>query len=169
MVLFALLVGGFVLAFAFLGNRGGGGPTPVPKWKVGQTVDVEITLVSTDYKNLGCAMAVEVAGKHCAFETQNKKLAGKSDNSRENANLLQPYTTVDGKQLMAAGLWIQPALKAKLDKENWDNPSPRFTVKCKFKVEGKAKEASIRWKPGIGWNSGNGWWVGTVSNCKLGG
>ncbi|MEQ9321527.1 MAG: hypothetical protein RIF41_20345, partial [Polyangiaceae bacterium] len=167
-ILFVALVGGLAAAFALLGSSGGGdGPVSRPKWKVGETKEVEITLVTTDHKNLACAMKDEIAGKYCAFEAQNKQ-GSKPSNAREAENLLQPYTTIDRVQFMAAGVWTQPALKAKLDKENWDRPSPRFTVKCKFKVEGTSKNAFVQWKGGEGWHPGSGWYVGSVSDCTLG-
>ena len=161
------LVGGLAGAFALLGSSGSAsGPVNRPKWKVGQTVDLEITVVTTDHKNLGCAMKGEIGGRHCAFEAQNKR-SDKSGDSRTNDKLLQPYTTVDRVQFMASGLWMQKPIKEKLDKENWDRPSPRFTVKCKYVVEGKSKTAFVQWKPGEGWHSGNGWYVGYVKNCAI--
>jgi hypothetical protein len=167
-IIFILIVGGLAAAFGALGSSGGGaGPVGQPAWKIGEVKDIDITLVTTDHRDLACAMKEEVKGRRCAFEAQNKRAANVGD-SRSDSNLLQPYTTVDGNvQLFAAGLWTQPALKAKLDKENWDRPSPRFTVKCKLTVEGRSKTAFAQWKPGEGWNPANGWFVGSVSDCSI--
>ena len=63
-------------------------------------------------------------------------------------------------QLMASGLWMQPTMGKNL-------PKSRFSVKCKFVVEGKSKDGFVRWKPGEGWHPGNGWYTGEVKDCKI--
>lgn len=169
-LLYALLIGGIALAFAYLGQQGGGGDTeiPTPTWKEGDVVDVTITLVTTDLKDLGCASDEEVKGLHCAFEDKRKPHSKGSD-PRTDDKILQPYTTVDRFQLLAAGMWLNPELKAKIDAENWNNPSPRFNVECKYKVEGRIKEAFIRWKPENDWisNAARDQFVGSLSDCKV--
>jgi hypothetical protein len=121
---------------------------------------VEITVVHTDARNLNCAMKGDIKGKACAFSSENEKHDGVEADSKKNANLLQPYTTTDRIQFLAAGLWAQPALSK-------DLPRTRFTVKCKFVVEGKAASASVQWKPGEGWHPGNGWHTGYVKDCSV--
>ena len=169
-LLYALLIGGIALAFAYLGQQGGGGDTeiPTPTWKEGDVVDVTITLVTTDLKDLGCASDEEVKGLHCAFEDKRKPHPKGSD-PRTDDKILQPYTTVDRFQLLAAGMWLTPELKAKIDAENWNNPSPRFNVECKYKVEGRVKEAFIRWKPENDWisNAARDQFAGSLSDCKV--
>lgn len=167
-ILFVALVGGLALAFAALGNSrsAGGGPSPSPKWKEGQVVDVEITLVTTDHNNLACAMADEIDGRYCAFTERNKATTKPSD-PRKVDKVLQPYTTIDRVQFMAAGLWMQPELQAKLEKENWDRPSPRFSVRCKFHVQGKSKNAYVQWKAGEAWYPASNWYAGFVDNCHI--
>ena len=78
------------------------------------------------------------------------------------------YDTCAIDETLAAGIERLNKRQAKLDKENWDRPSPRFTVKCKFKVEGTSKNAFVQWKGGEGWHPGSGWYVGSVSDCTLG-
>ncbi len=163
-VLFILVVGGLAALFGVLGSQtdGGNRPPPTPKWKVGDTVDVDITLVAPDYKNLTCAMAGEIAGFHCANESKSKrhpKAAGQGADSRKNDKLLQPYTLTNRIQLLAAGVWAQPALKKKL--------SGRFTATCKLTISGKVEKAQAQWKPGEGWFGANGWFVGSVKDCKI--
>ncbi|MBW2454683.1 MAG: hypothetical protein JRI68_09235 [Deltaproteobacteria bacterium] len=158
-IFFVLVVGGIAAAFAFLGNQSGGGGAPKAKWKTGETVDVELTLVHTDRQNLACAMKDEIKGRHCGFEAQNKR-SSKSNDPTKNDKLLQPYTTTGGQQLMASGLWMQPSMIKGL-------PKSRFSVKCKFVVEGKSKAGFVRWKPGEGWHPGNGWYTGELKDCSL--
>lgn len=169
-VLFVALVGGIAAAFALLGSQTGGGiPAAAPKWKVGQTVPISITLVTTDYKNLACATKQEVNGLRCAFETQGRVNPKAGADARTNPKLLQPFTTASEPrmQFLAAGMWTGPDMKQKLDAENWDRPSGRFNVQCQYTVEGQAKAASVQWKAGEGWHPGNGWFMGTLSNCKI--
>jgi hypothetical protein len=62
---------------------------------------------------------------------------------------------------MASGLWMTATLKK-------DMPKTRFSVKCKFVVEGKTKSAFVQWKPGEGWHPGNGWYTGELKDCSVG-
>lgn len=158
-VLFVIIVGGLATAFVVFNNGEGGGGRVAPNWKTGQQVDVELTLVKTDKDDLACASADEVSGKHCAFEAQNKKWS-KGDATNDKATL-RPYTTTNGAELLAAGLWSEPALSGTL-------PALRFSVKCKYTVEGKVKKPSIRWATDKPWfDNGGEWFSGYVSGCTL--
>jgi len=158
MILFVVIIGGLAAGFAILGREEQQGPAR-PKWKTGQTVDVEITLVKNDKQDLSCASGDEIGGKHCAFEAQNKPWS-KGDNG-DDKKLLKPYTTTDRVQFTAAGLWSDPAMApAKL-------PATRFSVKCKYKVEGTLKNVAVRWDPTGQWFPSTEWYAGSVSDCKL--
>ncbi|MBK8255292.1 MAG: hypothetical protein IPK82_21865 [Polyangiaceae bacterium] len=158
--LFITVVGGLSLAMLLLGaERGGGGPA-APKWNEGQTVDVEITLVSTDRQDLACASGTEIKGLHCGFESQGKRWS-KGDPA-DDKKTLRPYSTTNNINFFAAGVWAEPALAA--DKL----PGSRFSVKCKFAVEGKMPRADVRWHEGEGWNNVTDWYAGAVSDCKIG-
>ena len=136
-----LVVGGLVIAGlvgggVYLLRRQGGSHG---KWRVGDEVDVELTVLAADAKNLACASAEEVSGRHCAFEAQSKPWS-KGGDAADDKRILKPYTTTDRVQLTAAGLWSDPALTGgKL-------PPTRFSVKCKYKVEGNLAKPSVRWQ-----------------------
>ena len=157
-LLFFVIVIGLGVGFAILGKEQ---PPQAarPKWKTGEVVDVDITLVSTDAKDLACASTEQIAGKHCAFEAANKvwsKGGGTDDKST-----LKPYTTTDQVNLAAAGLWSEPALApGKL-------PAARFSVKCKYKIEGTLKTLGVRWREGDQFYPNGEWYAGSVSDCKL--
>jgi hypothetical protein len=162
MVLFVIVVGGLAAGFAILGRESGGPGPAAPKWKDGQEVDVEITLVKTDRRDLGCASAEEVGGRHCLFESKEKRWS-KPDKPENKAAVLQPYTTTTGVQFVAAGLWAEPALEAEAKL-----PPTRFTVKCKFKVEGKLKKPAIRWHSDDAWaDRTEDWYSGVVNSCTV--
>lgn len=147
------------LGFAFLGReRGTAGPKPEPKWKPGQTVDVELTLVATDRKNLACASQDTVGGLHCEFDAPTKRWAKAGEASEKE--ILKPYTVADGSmQLTAAGLWSDPALTGNL-------PAARFTVKCKYTVKGRLKNPDVRWDESGPWYpQQKEWYAGSISGC----
>jgi hypothetical protein len=168
-MLFVLVIVGTAATFGVIGNSVNSGGRAKAKWKIGQTASISLTVVTRDHRDLQCAMKDAIKGLDCMFEAENKPNARVTQkSSRKNGKLLQPYTTTDGaNQIMAAGLWVQPPLKAKIDKENWKLPSPRFSVKCKYKVEGLAKKARVRWKSNGAWHNGHNWYVGELSNCKI--
>jgi hypothetical protein len=157
MILFVVIVAGLAAAFALLGQESSTGPA-APKWKVGDSADLELTLIADDKKNLACASADEIDGKHCGFEAQTKPWS-KGDNA-DDKKLLKPYTTVDHVQILAAGVWSDPALAGTL-------PTTRFSVKCKYKVEGKMKAASMRWASDGPWYESKDIYSGSISGCKL--
>lgn len=158
--LFVLVVGGLSLLMLVLGSERGGGPAAPPKWSDGQTVDVDITLVSTDRTDLACSSGTEIKGLHCGFESQSKRWSKGDVN--DDSKLLRPYSTTNSINMLAAGVWSQPVLAP--DKL----PSSRFTIKCKFTVAGKMPRADVRWHEGEGWNNVTDWYTGTVSNCQMG-
>jgi hypothetical protein len=158
-MLFFVIVIGLGAGFAILGRE-----TQVdnrPKWKVGDTADVEITLVKSDRQDLACAATEEVAGKHCAFEAMNKPWT--KGNASDDKQILKPYTTVDRVQFTAAGLWADPSMQP--DKL----PTTRFTVKCKYKVEGKLPNVGVRWEQTGQWFPNTDWYAGSVTDCKVSG
>jgi len=159
MVLFVVVVGTLAAGFALLGQERGGGAGPKgPAWKVGDKVDVEITLVAGDKRELSCASSEEVAGRHCGFEAPNKPWT-KGDNT-DDKKLLRPYTSTDNAQFVAAGLWSEPTLAGNL-------PVTRFSVKCKYTVEGKIKAPTFHWESGWEGQPRGDMLAGVVSECKL--
>ena len=159
--LFAFFAVMFVLAAGFwvLGtfdNPFGGGP---PKWRVGQSVSVELTLDPADDTKLSCASETEIAGKRCEYETKTKR----HEKKLEDKDLLRPYSLADNSaRLLAAGVWSGP----ELDKAS--RPKDRFNLKCDFKVEGEVKAPAIRWDVVGAWNEKDeSWFAGSVVNCKL--
>jgi hypothetical protein len=150
---------GLGAGFAILGRESPTEQTK-PKWTVGQVVDIEVTLVRSDRQDLACAAPDDIGGKHCAFEAANKPWS-KGGDVNDDKKLLKPYTTVEHVQFTAAGLWSDPALAA--DKL----PATRFSVKCKYKVEGTLKSVEVRWEQTGQWYPNGGWYAGTVSDCKI--
>jgi hypothetical protein len=157
-LLFFIIVGGMASGYAILGREEQMQPAK-PRWSAGQIVDVEITLVKNDKVDLACSAPDEIAGRHCAFEANNKAWS-KGDNS-DDKKLFKPYTTTEHLQFVAAGLWSEPALAP--DKI----PATRFTVRCKYKVEGTLKSVGVRWEQTGQFFTNSDWFAGSVSGCSV--
>jgi hypothetical protein len=126
-------------------------------WRIGDDVDVEITLVAADKRNLACAATADVGGKHCAFETPTTPRAGDA----EDRMTLRPYTTTDRRQILAAGLWSDAGLTGAL-------PSSRFSVRCTFTVESVVQKPAVRWSAAGSFQEADAdWHAGTVKACAL--
>lgn len=127
-------------------------------WRVGSTRAVELTLVSEDEKNLGCASDQEIAGLRCGHRRdRTEATAGASSGLK----VLQPYNTVGNELLLGAGLWTSPALKRPL-------PKSRFSVVCNYNVRGVVKSVSIRFNPKDAFSPvGKTVTAGTLTDCVL--
>jgi hypothetical protein len=156
-----LFVAVFVLlaaGFAFLSSNDPFSERNAPKWRKGQKVQLNITLDPRDDMKLACASKTVIEGKRCEFEAKNQKYAG----ALEDKALLRPYTTTDGVQFLAAGLWSHP------DLDKGKRPRERFTVACTFVVDGSVASPAIRWDPAGAWNEKNqSWFAGSVTECKV--
>ncbi len=156
--LFVVVVGVLAVGFALLGQeRGGAGPKG-PTWKVGQTVDLEVTLVAGDKRELSCASSEEISGRHCGFEAPNKPWT--KDATQDDKKTFKPYTSTDNVQFVAAGLWSEPVLAGNL-------PASRFSVKCKYTVEGKLKAPTFHWESGWEGQPRGEMFAGLLSGCTL--
>ncbi|EYF05180.1 hypothetical protein [Chondromyces apiculatus] len=157
LLLFVLIVGGLAAAFAVFGQETGG--RGAVNWKPGSKPLVEITLVASDRRDLACWSPQEVSGKHCGFQAPAQPWPNGDPN--DDKTTLRPYTTVDGVQFLAAGVWSDPALAGNL-------PLGRFSVKCTLNVEGNVKRPSVRWSSEGAWlDQTNDWMAGHVTSCKL--
>lgn len=157
-LLFVLVVGGLSAGFAILGRE----DTTPPKWNVGQVLDLDVTLVPSDARNLTCATAEEITGRHCAFESEGKPWT-KGDVT-DDKTLLRPYTTTNGIQFFGAGIWSDAGMSPTILPAD----EARFTARCKYKVEGFVKRGKVRWAPGgpwFEWNDPHA--AGTLSDCKV--
>ena len=141
------------------GTAGGNNapPAPPPGWAVGQTTDIELTLVAGDKRDLACGSKEVVAGKHCEFEAA--KTAWSKGGGNDDKIILRPYMTTSQQPLMAAGLWSQlpPTL-----------PTERFVVKCKYAIEGKLAKPAVRWHDdNVFYDETNDWFAGSLQGCAI--
>lgn len=156
---FSFILVGLAAGFWFLGTAESPfGKSGVPKWKVGQTYPITLTLDPKDDDNLACASEAEIAGKRCEFKSKTEKAAEKLT----DATMLKPYKTTADEPLLAAGVWSAPEIAK--DKR----PTGRFNYKCQFKVEGKVTRPNVRWNVRNAWGDQEvDWFAGSVSNCVI--
>jgi hypothetical protein len=135
----------------------------------GQDVDVAITLVTSDARNLACAHPEEIKGRHCEYASRTERWSKPPPPGRSAAaDTLAPYKTTDDILLLLPALFSEPALRERLA---IDPPQAaehiRFVANCKMHVEGKLNEIVVRWATNGEWQTQNNAWYGPVSGCWL--
>lgn len=178
----ALIVGVMVfIPFAPIPNswfqKAAPAPTDTAAWKVGQTAEVSISVITADYNFLSCVSDKEVDGAHCAFKSTTSiwprdQSAPLDDNKR---GIIQPYWTYpDNKMILVAGFWANPVVAMRLhDEPPAGVPTKklaRFVVKCQMRFVGELSSVDVRWNPGQAWNKGNNGGAALVArpvSCSL--
>jgi hypothetical protein len=123
-------------------------------WRLGGTHLVELTVVAEDRARLACASDGHFGPIRCGFNARKKA------RKTPEQELLSPYSTTDGKLLLAAGLWTSKALQ--------ELPRKRVTVVCNFHVVGVLKSVRLRWKDkGPFERVRHGLVSGTLEDCAI--
>lgn len=130
---------------------------PKAKWKVGETMPIEVTLITADYNKLACAHAEAIEGYHCAYKSDKavwpREPGEPLDDNKKS--IIQPYRTPAGDLIFIAGLWAEPNVAMRLHKEppysRRENKLARFVANCDMKFIGQLKAAKMRWAPGGRW------------------
>jgi len=144
--------------------------TPPRVLTEGQDVDVGITLVATDAKALSCSSTEDLDGRHCEFQSRTERWSKPWTSGRPpQADVLAPYKTTDDVLLLVPGLFSEQALRQRLaiDPPVFGQEHSRFVANCKMHVEGKLKQADVRWATQGAWQPQKDVWVGTVTSCWL--
>jgi hypothetical protein len=151
----ALLIIGAVVAM-----RG----TPQDQNKPGSTITAEITLVTSDAKDLDCAAAAAIEKYRCAYSDDTTL------SNVEEKEKLRPYKTTEGHSYLIPGLFLQPAVEARLRSEPPDKPRDllkRFTAKCTLKILGKLGGVKTRYLANSAWGPAEEVEAAAVSDCKV--
>lgn len=161
-----------------LGNlfqKSGPPRTDTSKWRKGNTAEVRITLVTSDYNNLACASEKPVDGVHCGFKSANERWPRDpsqpiDDNKK---NVIQPYRTwPDNQLILVAGLWATPAVAMRLHNEPSAGVAAkklaRFVATCKVRFLGQLDGAKLHWQPGAKWLDQGRATVARALSCKIG-
>ena len=140
---------------------------------VGRTIDVSITLVTSDVRDLACAADDEVGGARCLFDASGNVRAelATADETGRSARVLAPYMTTDNVLFLIPGLFAEPAVAKRYAE---DPPTVdrdrlrRFTARCQLKLEGRVKDVAVRWTQQAAFGPRpEGAWVGKVSDCSI--
>jgi hypothetical protein len=145
-------------------------PAPPRTFHENEDVDVNITLISPDAKNLGCSSAEELNGYHCEFQSRTERWSKPSTSGRSLVlDTLAPYKTTDDYLFLIPALFSQNALRERLqfDPPNSSAEHIRFVANCKMHVEGKLKQLDVRWATNGAWQPQHDVWVGSVTGCWL--
>ena len=142
-------------------------------WKVGQTANIHLTVVTADYNHLACAMKDKHDQDHCEFKNDREKFpaleAGPVDDNK--LHVLQPYRTTDRNLILAAGLWAQPQVATRLHREpplgTNENALARFVVACEVKFLAEWKDAMVRWKQRERWTNQGTAMVTEIQSCEI--
>jgi hypothetical protein len=145
--------------------------TDVSQWRVGETANVRITLITADFNLLACASDQAINGKHCAYKTESEPWpadpAAPLDDNK--ATLIQPYRTYpDNKLIMVAGLWADPTMALRLHRE--PSAGVRATSAARHQLQGALRrqlDATARWQPGQPWQSEGPALVAEPIECNL--
>lgn len=142
-------------------------------WKVGETANIHLTVVTSDYGDLACADLRNFNGNHCEFRNERERFtpaenAPVDDNKR---NTLQPYRTTDQNLILAAGLWAQPEVAMRVHEEPASGTSKRklarFVVACDVKFVDEWEDPQIRWSPGENWSTQGKAMVTELQACRV--
>jgi hypothetical protein len=151
----ALLVIGAVVAM-----RG----TPQDAAKPGSTIAADITLVTSDARDLDCVAAAGIDKYRCGFSDDTTPA------TVEEKNKLRPYKTTEGHSYLIPGLFLEPAVQARYKSEPPDKPRDllkRFTAKCTLKILGKVGGVKTRYLSTSGWGPAEEVEAATASDCKI--
>lgn len=129
-----------------------------PKFSPPPGRQIRLSVVGADV-NLACASDQTPAGRYCAFGADH--LVPRSEAKPPDSRLLQPFTTLDGDTILAAGLWSQigsPALGS----------DERALVRCGFVVEGRIASPMLRFR-GVDWKVADKRELetGLLKDCKI--
>jgi hypothetical protein len=139
----------------------------------GRTVDVGITLVTADSRDLACASDETVAGARCLYDAKGTLRDGlpTGDEAGRAADVLAPYMTTDNVLFLVPGLFAEPAIAKRFAEEPPTvsrDRLKRFTAHCQLKIEARAKDLAVRWEPTAAFGpQPDGAWVGRVSSCSI--
>lgn len=142
-------------------------------WRVGQTASIHLTVVTSDYVHLACAMKNRAGDDHCEFKNEREKFPSTQPSPVDDNKLhiLQPYRTTDRNLILAAGLWAQPQVAQRLHDEpplpSKEASLARFVIACEVKFVEEWKDTMVRWKQRERWTNQGTAMVTEVQSCEI--
>jgi hypothetical protein len=163
---FGLVVVGLILAAVLWAHRGTPSATPAPALESGAIVDAPVTLVTADRDELACAMPDAIEQHVCGWvgpDTRREPLPAPE-------RVLAPYLTTSGQIFLIGGLFEQPAVSQRYERENPAGRKReelrRFTASCKLKLLGEV-DARVQFSPGSPWGELQKVWAASPVQCVI--
>lgn len=142
-------------------------------WQVGQTANIHLTVVTSDYGDLACADERSFDGNHCEFRNERERFpqqdgAPVDDNKK---HILQPYRTTDQNLILTAGLWAQPEVAMRVHDEPAAGAArsklARFVAACSVKFVEEWEGPKIRWNSSESWSNQGKAMVTELQECHV--
>lgn len=142
-------------------------------WRVGETANVHLTVVTADYSQMACSDSRRAGKSHCEYKNEREPWPQDPESPVDDNKLhiLQPYRTTDRNLLLLPGLWAQPEVAMRVHTEpphggNAKNLA-RFVVDCEIKFLEEWQNAVVRWKPSERWSNQGKAMVGEIVSCHI--
>lgn len=125
----------------------------------GGRVEYVFTVVPADASGTACATSRTISAYHCEFD--------EADKATGSVSLLAPFVTVNGEQVLLAGVFDGPAMVEWLNISKLAGSAERITVRCAGRLLGVMDAARIRWTPTSPWGSATGLSAAVVDGCSV--
>jgi len=155
-VLLAMAFGAVILAF----GRG-------RAFTKTDVVEVQITLITADRGDLDCGLDQSIQGLSCGFRSDGAAVTPPPALEAR----LAPYMTPDRRLLLVPGLFEQPALSERYDRERpTSRPKhrlKRFIAKCQMELLTKVPKVKVRFGKRNPWGDAGDAWVAKPRSCSV--
>jgi hypothetical protein len=145
-----------VVAFSYRGSLG-----------KDTTLDVPITLVTSDRDDLGCAFSSSVGGYRCEAKADGAHWP----EPPVPKDRLAPYYSEDRRLFLIPGLFEQPAIAARFREEDPTGRRReslrRFSARCKLRLVQRADGFKVRWLRDDSWHDSGPAWVAEATDCEI--
>ncbi len=159
-----MLVGAVVLGAAiWTGTRG------TPPYRPGAVVDMSITLVAADERDLACALPDPIGAAHCAYSEPDKPWREAAHHAESSESLLAPYQTTEGGAVILGDVFSQPdvARRAARDGALARPAQKRFVADCTVRLVERRPSVAVRFGKNAAWGVFDQPWIGIAETCRV--
>ena len=164
---FWLVVAGVIVAAILWGYRGDPSKAPPPVLQAGRVLDAPITLVTADRNDLACAMPKDIQGYGCAWTDS----ATRNPSQPAADHLVAPYLTTTGQTYLVAGLFEQPSVAKRYERERPEGRKReelrRFVAQCKLRLIAESPEVRLQFAPSSPWSDPTRAWIAVPEDCSI--
>ncbi|MCH2109401.1 MAG: hypothetical protein MK135_08725 [Polyangiaceae bacterium] len=142
-------------------------------WEVGHSAQVNLTIITPDFRRLACSSDQRFGDNHCSYDSAGKAIQPPAEAPRDDnkKHILQPYRSTDKQLLLIPGLWAQPEVATRLHEEPFlgvpDKRLARFVVSCTLDFQEEWNNVRVRWNTSAQWSDQGKAMVAVPRNCKV--